>query len=170
MGLLDSVIGAVAGGIGGQGRGDSQGALLNAVIGMLANGQGQGGAGGGLGDLIGKFTQGGMGDVIGSWVGHGQNAPISGDRRWWTGSRPRATHRPVGSVAWKTCWRSFRRCRTGADQSLVLHPEAHQRLRAEPATRSNRNSRHSIGPFHIGTRRDSFRRIALGIFMSGLST
>lgn len=79
MGLLESVIGAVAGGMGGQGRGgDSQGALLNAVIGMLANRQGQGGAGGGLGDLIGKFTQGGLGDVIGSWVGPGQNAPISG--------------------------------------------------------------------------------------------
>ena len=80
MGLLDSVIGAVAGGMGGQGSGGSQGALLNAVIAMLANGQGRGGAGGGLGDLIGKFTQGGMGDVIGSWVGPGQNAPISGDQ------------------------------------------------------------------------------------------
>ena len=84
MGLLDSVIGAVAGGMGGArgagGSGGAEGALLNAVIGMLANGQGQGGAGGGLGDLIGKFTQGGMGDVIGSWVGHGQNAPISGDQ------------------------------------------------------------------------------------------
>lgn len=81
MGLLESVIGAVAGGLGGQGRGgDSQGALLKVVIAMLANGQGQGqgGAGGGLGDLIGKFTQGGLGDVIGSWVGPGQNAPISG--------------------------------------------------------------------------------------------
>ena len=84
MGLLDSVIGAVAGGMGGQGRGGTQGALLNAVIAMLANGQGmgqgQGGAGGGLGDLIGKFTRGGLGDVIGSWVGPGQNAPISGDQ------------------------------------------------------------------------------------------
>ena len=87
MGLLDSVIGAVAGGMGGtraaSGSGGSEGALLNAVIGMLANGQGQGGAlgaGGGLGDLIGKFTRGGMGDVIGSWVGHGQNTPISGDQ------------------------------------------------------------------------------------------
>ncbi len=79
MGLLDSVIGAVAGGLGGQqGGGGAQGALLNAVIAMLANGQGQGGAGGGLGDLIGKFTQGGLGDVIGSWIGPGQNAPISG--------------------------------------------------------------------------------------------
>ena len=80
MGLLDSVIGAVAGGMGGQGRGGAQGALLNAVIAMLANGQRQGGAGGGLGDLIGRFTRGGMGDVIGSWIGPGQNAPISGDQ------------------------------------------------------------------------------------------
>jgi uncharacterized protein YidB (DUF937 family) len=81
MGLLDTVIGAMAGGQGGaQGMGGTQGALLNAVIGMLANGGGQGQGGGGLGDLIGKFTQGGMGDVIGSWVGHGQNAPISGDQ------------------------------------------------------------------------------------------
>ena len=84
MGLLDSMIGAVAGGMGGtrgaSGSGGAEGALLNAVIGMLANGQGQGGAGGGLGDLIGKFTRGGMGDVIGSWVGQGQNTPISGDQ------------------------------------------------------------------------------------------
>jgi uncharacterized protein YidB (DUF937 family) len=78
MGLLDSVIGALAGG---QGGGGTQGALLNAVVGMLAGGGGQGGAGGGgLGDLIGKFTQNGMGDVVGSWVGHGENAPISGDQ------------------------------------------------------------------------------------------
>ena len=83
MGLLDSVIGAVAGGMGGShGTGGTQGALLNAVIAMLANRQGQGQSGGlgGLGDLIAKFTQHGMGDVIGSWVGPGQNAPISGDQ------------------------------------------------------------------------------------------
>ena len=82
MGLLDSVIGALAGGQGG----GTQAAMLNIVIAMLANrqggAQGAGASGGlgGLGDLIGKFTQGGMGDVIGSWVGHGQNAPISGDQ------------------------------------------------------------------------------------------
>ena len=46
---------------------------------------------------------------------------------------------------------------------------ATRRAPTDPATRSKRNSRHSIGPFHIGTRRDSFRRIALGSFMSGLS-
>jgi len=83
MGLLDAVIGAMAGGGGGlpQNGGGTQGALLNAVIAMLANGQQQGGAGvGGLGDLIGRFTQGGMGDVIGSWIGPSQNAPISADQ------------------------------------------------------------------------------------------
>jgi uncharacterized protein YidB (DUF937 family) len=87
MGLLDSVLGALAGsrgGVGGgQDAGGSQAALLNAVIGMLANGQGsaQGqGAAGGLGDLMAKFTQSGMGDVMASWIGHGQNAPISADQ------------------------------------------------------------------------------------------
>ena len=86
MGLLDTVIGALAGGPGGvqatQGEPGTQGALLNAVIGMLANKGGgpAGDGGGGLGDLVGRFTQGGLGDVIGSWIGHGQNAPISGDQ------------------------------------------------------------------------------------------
>jgi len=82
MGLLDAVIGAMAGGQGGtQNGGGMQGALLNAVIAMLANGQQPGGGGiGGLGDLVGRFTQSGMGDVIGSWIGHGQNAPISADQ------------------------------------------------------------------------------------------
>jgi uncharacterized protein YidB (DUF937 family) len=91
MGLLDSMIGALAGGqgggqqqgggLGGMLGGGTQAAVLSAVIGMLANGQhAQGGGIGGLGDLIGRFTQGGMGDVIGSWVGKGQNAPISGDQ------------------------------------------------------------------------------------------
>ncbi len=42
--------------------------------------------------------------------------------------------------------------------------------RAEPATMSKRSRRHSIGPFHIGTRRDSFRRMRCGSFMSGVST
>jgi uncharacterized protein YidB (DUF937 family) len=84
MSLLDAVLGAMTGNqtSGGAGTGGgTQGALLNAVIAMLANGQQSGGAGvGGLGDLIGRFTQSGMGDVIGSWIGHGQNAPITGDQ------------------------------------------------------------------------------------------
>lgn len=89
MGLLDSMIGALAGGRGaGQGGtmpggglfgGGAKGALLGAVLAMLANGQQRGGGGiGGLGDLIGRFTQAGMGDTIGSWIGAGQNRAISG--------------------------------------------------------------------------------------------
>mgnify|MGYP000290604229 CR=1 FL=1 len=34
---------------------------------------------------------------------------------------------------------------------------------------SNLNNRHSIGPFHMGTRRDSFSRIFDGSFRSGVS-
>lgn len=86
MSLLDSVLGALANSQPGAqppAPGATQGTpgsvLLSTVISMLANGQHPQGAGvGGLGDLIGRFTQGGMGDVIGSWIGHGQNAPISG--------------------------------------------------------------------------------------------
>jgi uncharacterized protein YidB (DUF937 family) len=88
MSLLDSVIGALANsqpGVQPPAAGATQGTpgsvLLSTVIAMLANGQQAQGAGvGGLGDLIGRFTQGGMGDLIGSWIGHGQNAPISGDQ------------------------------------------------------------------------------------------
>lgn len=108
MGLLDSVIGAVAGGamgggnqaggMGGMGglggvlgsllgggaaggAGGGQSALLNIVLGMVANkAGGNQGAGGGLGDLISKFQQGGLGDVAASWVGSGQNMPVSADQ------------------------------------------------------------------------------------------
>ena len=77
MGLLDSVVGMLAGGKGG---GDSNAALLNAVVGMLAGG-GQGGAqGGGLGAILAKAQQAGLGDVVSSWVGHGQNQPIAPDQ------------------------------------------------------------------------------------------
>ncbi|HWH84250.1 MAG TPA: YidB family protein [Burkholderiaceae bacterium] len=88
MGLLDSVIGALANAQPGAqppSPGATQGTpgsvLLSTVIAMLANGQHAQGAGvGGLGDLIGRFTQGGLGDVIGSWIGRGQNLPISADQ------------------------------------------------------------------------------------------
>ena len=88
MSLLDSVIGALAHAqpgaqppSAGATQGTAGSVLLSTVIAMLANGQQSQGAGvGGLGDLVGRFTQGGLGDVIGSWIGHGQNAPISGDQ------------------------------------------------------------------------------------------
>lgn len=75
MGLLDSVLGMVAGGQ--QGGGNA--ALISAVVGMLAN-NGQGGGGGGLADILGKAQQAGLGDVVSSWIGTGQNMPISADQ------------------------------------------------------------------------------------------
>ena len=87
MGLLDSVIGMVAGG---QGGGGGNAALLNAIVGMLAGGGGQAGAQGGavgglgglggLGGMLAKAQQAGLGDVVSSWIGHGQNTPISADQ------------------------------------------------------------------------------------------
>ena len=65
--------------------------------------------------------------------------------------------RGAGSAARAACWlAAAQRPRLGGGRRRCTRP------RAEPATRSKRNSRHSIGPFHIGTRRDSFRRIAPG--------
>ena len=93
MGLLDSILGAVAGaqqnqagsGMGTGGLGGLGGLLgmvasnpqmLQAIVGMLSND----GAQGGLGGLTQKFQQAGLGDVVGSWIGSGQNQPISGDQ------------------------------------------------------------------------------------------
>lgn len=72
MGLLDSVIGAVASNVGG----GQQGGMMNIVMGMLANQQG----GGGLAGLVSQFQQNGGGELIKSWVGTGQNLPISADQ------------------------------------------------------------------------------------------
>ena len=105
MGLLDSILGAVAGGqqaqAGNGGNGGNSGMgggmggigslgnignllsmvasnpqLLQAVVGMLSNDSAQGG----LGGLTQKFQQAGLGNVLGSWIGAGQNQPISGDQ------------------------------------------------------------------------------------------
>jgi uncharacterized protein YidB (DUF937 family) len=92
MGLLDTVIGAagsmmggqkqqqqqggLAGMLGGLGGAGGLGALLPVVVGMLAND----GKLGGLGGLMEKFNSAGLGDAAKSWVGHGENAPISGDQ------------------------------------------------------------------------------------------
>ena len=71
MGLLDSVIGALAQGQGGARGG--QGDLLNLVLGMLA----QNAPGGGLGGMLARAQQGGLGDIVQSWIGTGQNLPVS---------------------------------------------------------------------------------------------
>ena len=76
MGLLDSVVGMVAGQSNATGQGGNHAALITAVVSMLnANG-----SGGGLNDLIARFEQGGLGSVIGSWVSTGQNLPISAEQ------------------------------------------------------------------------------------------
>jgi uncharacterized protein YidB (DUF937 family) len=77
MGLLDSVVGMLAGG---QNGGGGNAALLNAVVGMLAGGGQGGGQGGGLGSILANAQQSGLGDVVGSWIGKGQNMPISADQ------------------------------------------------------------------------------------------
>jgi len=102
MGLLDSVIGALGQGAGGQQN--PQAALISAIVGMLAQGGGSGGGAGGLGGMLGsalggaaaggggggglgglaglveQFSRHGMGDVAKSWVGTGQNLPVSPDQ------------------------------------------------------------------------------------------
>ena len=70
MGLLDSVVGALAGG---QSGGSNP--LINIVMQMISNPQT-----GGLGGLVQSFQQGGLGDVVNSWVSNGQNLPISAEQ------------------------------------------------------------------------------------------
>ena len=88
MGLFDSIVGQVMGGLppsqsapqvgmptgGGLGGLSDLGGLAGALGGLLANNGSQGG----LGGLVSKFDQAGLGEVIGSWIGKGDNAPISG--------------------------------------------------------------------------------------------
>lgn len=70
MGLLDSVVGALAGG---QSGGDNS--LLNVVMQLINNPQA-----GGLGGLVQTFQQGGLGEIVNSWVSSGQNLPISAEQ------------------------------------------------------------------------------------------
>lgn len=69
MGLLDSVVGALAGGQSG-----SDNPLLGIVM-QLLNKQP-----GGLGGLVQSFQQGGLGEIVNSWVSTGHNLPISAEQ------------------------------------------------------------------------------------------
>lgn len=69
MGLLDSVVGALAGGQGGGNSG-----LMDVVM-QLINSQP-----GGLGGLVQSFQQGGLGDIVNSWVSTGRNLPVSAEQ------------------------------------------------------------------------------------------
>jgi uncharacterized protein YidB (DUF937 family) len=70
MGLLDQVVGALAGG---QSGGNN--ALLETVLKMVNDPQN-----GGLQGLIQTFQQGGLGEIVNSWVSQGQNLPISAEQ------------------------------------------------------------------------------------------
>src|SRR5260370_17981539 len=70
MGLLDSMLGAVAG------KTDSSGGP-NPVMGILGSLLTQSG---GLQGLANKFSQSGQGGAFSSWVGMGENQPISADQ------------------------------------------------------------------------------------------
>ena len=68
MGLLDSVVGALAGS-----QGQSGNPLLDIAMQLI---QRQGG----LGGLVQSFQQGGLGDIVNSWVSTGQNLPVSAEQ------------------------------------------------------------------------------------------
>ena len=80
MGLLDQLVGALAGNSAGAagtaGASAISPALIQQVIGMLGN-SGAGGAAGGLGGLMASFEQGGLGHIFQSWVANGANLPVS---------------------------------------------------------------------------------------------
>jgi uncharacterized protein YidB (DUF937 family) len=95
MGLLDEMLGQLAGGVSGRsttgprreaGMGSVMAALLPVVLGMLASRQagqaparGDADIGGGLGGLLDQFRRAGFGEQASSWVGTGPNRPISSD-------------------------------------------------------------------------------------------
>lgn len=70
MGLLDQVVGALAGG---QPGGNN--ALLETVMQLINNPQS-----GGLAGLVRTFQQGGLGEIVNSWVSTGQNLPVSAEQ------------------------------------------------------------------------------------------
>lgn len=70
MGMLDSILGAVAG------KGDSAGGA-NALVGVLGGLLEQNG---GLQGLANKFSQGGAGNAFASWVGMEENQSISSNQ------------------------------------------------------------------------------------------
>lgn len=76
MGLLDSILGSLAGQASPQ-EGSRGGELLMQALAALLAGQGAGGPSG-LGGLVQQFERGGLGDLVASWVGTGQNLPVSG--------------------------------------------------------------------------------------------
>jgi uncharacterized protein YidB (DUF937 family) len=70
MGLLDTLLGSIAGKPETTGGTDPLAGMLSALL--TQNG--------GLQGLMSKFSQGGLGDVFSSWVGMGENKAVSPDQ------------------------------------------------------------------------------------------
>lgn len=91
MGLLDGVLGNLAGSfLGGNGQQQGGNPLMQLAMQMLMH---QGGGAqstqqtdpnvasmGGLGGILEAFQKGGLGHLADSWVGTGENLPVSGDQ------------------------------------------------------------------------------------------
>jgi uncharacterized protein YidB (DUF937 family) len=74
MGLLDSIVGQVAGALEGSVPGGQVHPGLMDVVSTLMT------QGGGLQGLIGQFEQQGLGHIAASWVGNGENLAITPDQ------------------------------------------------------------------------------------------
>lgn len=79
MGLLDTVLGSLMGGAGG--NASPMGGVLSGLLGgggqQGSMGQQGGGMAGGLGGLISQFEGAGLGHIAQSWVGNGPNQSVS---------------------------------------------------------------------------------------------
>ena len=76
MGLLDGILGSLAGNSGSQ---QGENPLLQMAMQMLAH-RSDGTSSGGLGGLVDAFQNAGLGDQVKSWIGTGANMPISADQ------------------------------------------------------------------------------------------
>ncbi|MDO4248950.1 MAG: YidB family protein [Neisseria sp.] len=73
MGLMDSLLGAAASAMGGNGAEGGQNQALQLAMQLI---QQQGGVGG----LMNQLQQGGLGDALNSWVSNGSNQSVSADQ------------------------------------------------------------------------------------------
>ncbi len=73
MGLMDSLLGAAASAMGGNGTEGGQNQALQLAMQLI---QQQGGVGG----LMNQLQQGGLGDALNSWVSNGGNQSVSAEQ------------------------------------------------------------------------------------------
>jgi uncharacterized protein YidB (DUF937 family) len=72
MGMLESLLGSVMGGMAGGSSAQGQNPLIQIALQLLQQN-------GGIGGVVDKFHQAGYGAQADSWVSTGQNQPINGD-------------------------------------------------------------------------------------------